>query len=1161
MSNWRRRLLVAALSAVLVVPGGIASAFWTTGSGAGGNGASAATSVGRGATPTATVSGGAVTVTWEPSSLGSGAAVTGYRVERYDDASLTAQTLLTSCAGRNTATTCTEHDVPSGRWRYSVTPLIGTSWAGAESAMSDVVSTDTTAPLNAISISDVTGDAARTDETIYYRGLAPGSFTLTDTLTDTGSGPASSRTSALTDPSSGWTHAPSTTSTPTGGPYVSGVFSWIAGTTGTVGETVHGRDLAGNESAVTLSLVEDSKPPTGATVTYPHGYQPARSVVVTLGPGSDAGSGVASRQLQRSDSSITAGTCGVQNGFSDLGPVDPASPYVDDTVTDGSCYRYRYVVTDRVGNQTTAVSANVAKVDSSYGGPALRSVADYSVLGGTGVTSTLVTRVSGDLGLSTSGLIAGFPPGIVGGDIDDKNAAAVQAQVDLGLAYTDAASRTPTTFFAGDQIDATFHPGVHHTSGAFANTGTMTLDADGDPDATFVFQIDAAMGPAAGSQVVLVDGALASHVYWQVNGAVTVGANAFIVGTLMARGAVTLGDSVVLIGRALATGAVTMAANTIRFSTALPPIVTIDGAGPGGSTDVTKDTAPTLAGTSDATPGTPVTVTVAGQVLTTQVLADGTWGVTASPLTAGDHTVVAAVLDAAGNHGSATQRLTVEVSPAPVDLAGATSFSVLGGTAVSSTGPTSVSGDLGLSPFGLVTGFSSGLVGGDIHDKDSAASLARAGLQAAYDELDARTPHQSVVGDLGGQTFHAGIYHSTAALSLTGTVTLDAENDPSAIFIFQGDAALDTAASARVVLAGGAQPRNVYWQIEGAVGTGASSTLTGTILSAGAITLGDGTQLTGRALSLAAVVVTASTVRFTIAPPPALTIDGDTPDGATALTGDSTPEITGTTDAGAGRPLTVTVGDQSLSTTVAPDGSWAVTAAMLPAGTHQVVASVRDLDGNGGRATQSLTVEVNPAPVSLGSGAAYSVLSGTSIVNTGVATHLGGSAGVSPAGTIAGLAPGDVDGTMEDNTVASALALADAGAAYDDLEGRAPHQHLTGVLGGRTFRAGIYHSVAALDLTGTMTLDGQDLPGQVFIFQGDAAMTTAALAEIRLVGGAQAADVYFQVAGAVSTGAGSVLRGSVLARGATTIGAGSRIVGRAFSWGTITLADTTVERP
>jgi hypothetical protein len=74
-------------------------------------------------------------------------------------------------------------------------------------------------------------------------------------------------------------------------------------------------------------------------------------------------------------------------------------------------------------------------------------------------------------------------------------------------------------------------------------------------------------------------------------------------------------------------------------------------------------------------------------------------------------------------------------------------------------------------------------------------------------------------------------------------------------------------------------------------------------------------------------------------------------------------------------------------------------------------------------------------------------------------------------------------------------------------------------------------------------------------------MTTAALAEIRLVGGAQAADVYFQVAGAVSTGAGSVLRGSVLARGATTIGAGSRIVGRAFSWGTITLADTTVERP
>ena len=1151
--------MVTAASIALVLPMGVAFAHWSTGSG--GAGASAATSVDQGATPTTSVSGDAVTVDWESSTLANGEPVTGYLVQRYDDDTLTAQPLLTSCAGRNTGTSCTEHDVPSGRWRYSVTPLIGTSWTGAESAMSEAVATDATPPVNSISLSDVTGDAFQSGDTIYYRGLAAGSFTLTNALTDSGSGPAGSRTSALSGASTGWTHSPSTISTPAGGPYVSTGFTWIAATTGPVGETVHGRDAAGNEAATALSFVDDSTAPTGATVSYPDGYQPERSVVVTLGDGSDAGSGIAGRQLQRASSAMVAGLCGVQGSFTQVGPTNPASPYIDDSVTDGSCYQYRYAVTDRLGNQAIAVSANVAKVDSSYGGPALRSAASYSVLGGTGVTSTLATTVSGDLGLSTSGLIAGFPPGIVSGDIDDKNPDAVQAQVDLGLAYTDAAARVPTDFFAGDQINKTFHPGVHSTGGAFANTGAMTLDGDGDPNSIFVFQIDAAMNTADTSRVVLIDGARAANVFWQVNGAVTVAANSSVSGTLMAHGAITLGDGVVLVGRALATGAVTMAANTIRFTTALPPTVGIDGAGPGGSTNVTKDTTPTITGTTNATPGTTVTVDVSGHALTTQVLASGSWSLTTSELAAGNHTVVASVRDTSGNNGSASQLLTVEVNPDPVDLGDAQGYSVVGGSAITGDGATTISGDLGLSPLGAITGFSPELVGGDIHDKDSAAAQVRTSLEAAYDELAARTPHQTVIGNLGGQTFHAGIYHKATALGLTGTVTLDAENDPSAIFIFQGDAAFNTAASAHVVLARGAQPGNVYWQIQGAVGTGAATTMAGTILTAGAISLGDSTQLLGRALSLDAVTMTASAVRFTTELPPTLTIDGDVPDGATALTNDSTPEITGTTSAPAGQPLTVTVAGQSLSTTVASNGTWGATAAALAAGTHHVVASVRDNDGNGSHATQALTVEVNPAPVDLGSAAAYSVLSGTSIVNTGTTSHLGGSAGVSPAGTIGGLTAGDVDGTIELNTAASAQALADAEAAYDDLDGRTPDQLITGVLGGKTFRAGIYHSTAALDLTGTMTLDAQGRPDQVFIFQGDVAMTTAAIAQVSLINGALAANVYFQVAGAVSTGAGCILRGTMVVHGAVTLGAGTQLTGRALSLATVTMADTTVDLP
>ncbi|MDX6373086.1 MAG: hypothetical protein QOD98_2074, partial [Nocardioidaceae bacterium] len=787
---------------------------------------------------------------WAESTLASGAAVTGYLVQRYDQATLTAQTVLASCDGRISATTCTENGVPAGQWRYSVTPVIGTSWRGAESPLSSPVTSDTTSPVNAISLSDLSGDAVQVGDTVYYRGLAPGSFTLTNAVTDSGSGPADSQTSALVG-GAGWTHSASTVATPSGGPFVSAAFAWAAGTTSTVIEAVTGHDVAGNAALTTLTFVDDSAAPSGVTVDYPDGVQPAQSVVVTLGNGTDTGSGIAGRQLQRSSATMSAGTCDVFSGFTDLGPAGPASPYVDLAVVDGSCYRYRFLVTDRLGNQAVATSPHVAKVDSASGGPPLRSAASYSVLGATGVANTLGTTVSGDLGLSTSGAIVGFPPGIVGGATNDKNAAAAQAQVDLGLAYADAAGRTPTDFFAGDQIGKTFHAGVHSDAAAFANTGTMTLDGDGDPNALFIFQINAAMGPAAGSNVVLVNGATASHVFWQVNGAVTLGANASLSGTVLANGAITLGNGAVLFGRALAVGAVTMANNTIRFTAALPPTVTIDGAGP----IVTKDTTPTITGTSNAAPGTIATVRVAGQVLTTAVQPDGTWSVTAGQLTAGTWTVVASVRDGSGNNGAATKSLTVEVNPDPVSLAGAGSYSVLGGTGVTSTGATSLAGDLGLSPAGAITGFPPGVVSGATHDKDANAAQARADLVTAYNELDSRAPVGTVVGDLGGQTFHAGIFHTSAALALTGTVTLDAEGDPTAIFIFQGDAAFDTAASAHVVLAGGALAANVYWQIQGAVGTGASTTMAGTILTAAAINFGASTQLAGRALSLDAVTM------------------------------------------------------------------------------------------------------------------------------------------------------------------------------------------------------------------------------------------------------------------------------------------------------------------
>jgi hypothetical protein len=244
-----------------------------------------------------------------------------------------------------------------------VTPLFATNWRGTESAMSTVVTVDTTAPVNALSLNVTSGNAALAGTTVYYRGTAVGSFTVTNTLTDAGTGPASSQTGTLGGTTTGWTHTPSTVSTPTGGPYVSNAFSWGAATTSAPTVAVTGRDVAGNTAVTNLTFTNDSTAPAVGTLSYTNGYQPGKSVVITLPTPTDGGSGVVTRQLQRQQAPLTGATCGTYSGFINVGSTAPASPYTDSAVVNAMCYIYRYVVTDAVGNQTIVTSANVAKVD------------------------------------------------------------------------------------------------------------------------------------------------------------------------------------------------------------------------------------------------------------------------------------------------------------------------------------------------------------------------------------------------------------------------------------------------------------------------------------------------------------------------------------------------------------------------------------------------------------------------------------------------------------------------------------------------------------------------------------------------------------------------------------------------------------------------------
>jgi hypothetical protein len=369
---------------------GAAWAFWVTSSTSGSNGSAAATSVNSGATPTVTSVGTTATLTWTAATLATGQAVSGYQIKRYDAATLVQQAILPACNGTVNALTCTETGVPLGTWRYSVTPVFATNWLGAESAKTSPILIETTPPVNVITLSGITGGAWKSGNTIYYAGGNAGSFTLTNAVTDAGSGPASSQTAALGGVSTGWTHSPSTVSSPAGGPYVSNVFSWAAATSSGPTEAVTGRDVGGNTAATTLTLVNDATAPGMGTITYANGYQVAKSVAVAFTTGTDPapGSGINTRQLQRATAALTAGICGAFGAFANLGPNNPTSPYTDTALSNAKCYQYRYVVTDMVGNQSIATNANIARVDYAGAVSATAGLLSYWRLGESAATLT-----------------------------------------------------------------------------------------------------------------------------------------------------------------------------------------------------------------------------------------------------------------------------------------------------------------------------------------------------------------------------------------------------------------------------------------------------------------------------------------------------------------------------------------------------------------------------------------------------------------------------------------------------------------------------------------------------------------------------------------------------------------------------------------------------
>src|SRR3984957_9382316 len=188
---------------------------------------------------------------------------------------------------------------------------------------------------------------------------------------------------------------------------------------------------------------------------------------------------------------------------------------------------------------------------------------------------------------------------------------------------------------------------------------------------------------------------------------------------------------------------------------------------------------------------------------------------------------------------------------APVGLGTAGSFAVLAGTTVTNTGPSTISGDLGVRPGIAETGFPPGTVSnGTIHSADGVAAGAQSDLTTGYNDAAGRSPTANVPAFIGaGQTLAPGVYKASSSLDVGGSLTLDAGGDPNAVFIFQAPSTLVTDSASSVILTNGAQACNVFWQVGSSATLGTDSAFSGSILALTSISVNTGDTVDGRALA------------------------------------------------------------------------------------------------------------------------------------------------------------------------------------------------------------------------------------------------------------------------------------------------------------------------
>ncbi len=440
------------------------------------------------------------------------------------------------------------------------------------------------------------------------------------------------------------------------------------------------------------------------------------------------------------------------------------------------------------------------------------------------------------------------------------------------------------------------------------------------------------------------------------------------------------------------------------------------------------------------------------------------------------------------------------------------------GGAVANTAISNVNGNIGTN-LGAITGFTTAVVTGSFHNGTTLTQTVAQDLSTAYNAFQNLIPtvtnHNMVFGN--GETITAGIYSIAGAVSVAGSLTLDGQNNPNAKFIFQVGGALNSSASANLVLTNGVTPNNIYWIVLDACGLGANTTFYGTVMSGAAIAAGANCQIQGKLLSVGGAIAINSTNLVN--------------NGSSMFYADADFDGYGNAAISSCTFITGYVNnDKDCNDFDATRNPTAV----------EIWGNYIDENCDG-----IIFRPQEQCLPSVGVASEFTLFTGSgAITHSATVSNITGNIGTN-LGTISGFELSNITGLFINANSTTQTAKEDLILAYTSFQNLTPTvtDHAP-AFGSETLTAGIYSIGGAGSLGGILTLDGQNNPNGKFVFKFGGAFTTGAASSIVLINGVLPQNIYWIANGAAGLAANVTFKGTIINNAALSVGAGCELNGK-----------------